>query len=189
MYQHQPRQTWSSRILGSARTLAAIIITALLASALTVRWSDASATSVTTFVPLHSATMAGIPVTIHGTVVGASDGMVAIVEDGAESPVAFPVSDSASVLRGGEAVALDALRVGDTVNLTVDGLSGQVQRLHASPAGDAAFIPYVSGTAAFLAALGLIAGATALAIRNLDRLPALSFRLPATRLLHAQGAR
>jgi hypothetical protein len=189
MYVHQPQQSWSSRLLGSARTLAAIILTALLASALTVRWSDASATSATSFVPLHTGLVSGIPVTVHGTVVGAGEGLVAIVEDGAETPVAFPVSDSASVLRGGEAVALDALRVGDIVNLTVDGLSGQVQRLHASPAGDAAFIPYVSGTAAFLAALGLIAGATALAIRNLDRLPALSFRLPATRLLHAQGAR
>lgn len=189
MYLLQPRQTWSSRILGSARTLAAIIITALLASALTVRWSDASATSVTSFVPLHTATVAGIPVTVHGTVVGAGEGLVAIVEDGAETPVAFPVSDAASVMRSGETVPLDALRVGDTINLTIDGLSGQVQRLHASPADNAAFIPYVSGTVAFLAALGLIAGATALAILNLDRLPALSFRLPATRLLHAQGAR
>jgi hypothetical protein len=189
MYVHQPQQSWSSRILGSARTLAAIILTALLASALTVRWSDASATSATSFVPLHTGLVSGIPVTVHGTVVGAGEGLVAIVEDGAETPVAFPVSDSASVMRGGESVAIDALRVGDTVSLTIDGLSGQVQRLHASPAGNAAFIPYVSGTVAFLAALGLIAGATTLAILNLSRLPALSLTFPATRLLHPQGAR
>lgn len=189
MYLHRPEQTWSSRIFGSARTLAAIIITALLASALTVRWSDASATGATSIVPLNSSLAAGVPVTIHGKVVGAGDGLIAIVEDGAESPVAFAVSDSASLMRSGGSVALEDLRVGDDVRLTIDGLSGQVQRLHASPTGATSFIPHVSGTAAFLAALGLIVGATALAILNLNRLPALSFSLPAARLPHAQGAR
>jgi len=43
--------------------------------------------------------------------------------------------------------------------------------------------------AALLAALGLIGGATALAIRNSERLPALSARVSAARLLPAAASR
>lgn len=189
MYLHQPQATWLERIFGSARTLAAIVLTALLASAMTVRWSDASATSMTAFTPQNSTLTAGIPVSVAGTVVGAGDGMVAIVEQDSDSPVAFAVEEGASVMRDGQAVPLDELRVGDTVRMTVDGLSGQVLRLHATPRATGGFLPRVPDAAALLAALGLIAGATALAILNPGRLPALSLRLPPLRLPHAQGAR
>jgi predicted regulator of Ras-like GTPase activity (Roadblock/LC7/MglB family) len=189
MYLHQPKPTWSERILGSARTLAAIVLTALLASALTVRWSDAAATSIPSFTPPNSAMVSGIPVAVEGSVVGAGDGMIALIEQGAETAVAFPVGETASVMREGQAVSLDALRVGDTVRMTIDGRSGHVMRLHATPVGTSGFLPRVPDAAALLAALGLIAGATALALLNLDRLPALPVRLPASRLLHAQGAR
>jgi hypothetical protein len=47
----------------------------------------------------------------------------------------------------------------------------------------------VPGAAALLAAVGLIGGATALAIRNSERLPALSARVSAARLLPAAAAR
>jgi hypothetical protein len=187
MYLHRPQPTWSARVTASARTLAAIVLTALLASALTVRWSDAAATSGAIFTPA-SAVATSMPVTIEGTIVGAGDGLVAVTEHGAASPVAFTVGADAQLVRAGENVPLDALRVGDTVRLTVDGLTGSVMRLHAEPAASVV-PPRVPGTAAFLAALGLIGGASALAIRNLERLPALSLRPAMTRLLPAAATR
>jgi hypothetical protein len=191
MYMHRPEPSWSTRLFGSARTLAAIFLTALLASALTVRWSDASATGITVFTPRAGGAVIAVPVTVEGTLVGASDGLVALVEQGAESPVAFSVGPDARLLRGEEAVPLESLRAGDTVRMTIDGRSGSVLRLHAAPVSGPAFLPsaQVPGTAALLAALGLIGGATALAIRNSERLPALSARVSATRLLSAAAAR
>src|SRR5215203_4946893 len=185
MYLHRSEPSWSARLVGSARTLAAIIVTALLASALTVRWSDASATGITVFTPETGAAVAAVPVAVEGTLVGASDGLVALVERGAESPVAFSVGPDARLLRGEEPVPLEALRAGDTVRLTIDGRSGSVLRLHAVPSSQSVFPVHVPGAAALLAALGLIAGATALAIRNSDHLPALSARGSVTRFLPA----
>ena len=189
MYLHRPEPSWSSRVYGSARTLAAIVITALLASALTVRWSDAAATGATIFTPERGAIVAAMPVTVEGSIVGAGDGLVALVEEGAESPVAFPVGAEAQIVRGGENVPLDALRVGDSVRVTIDGMSGSVYRLHAEPTSVAAFPPHVPGSVALLAAVGFIAAATLLAIRNLDRLPAMPARVTATRLLPASATR
>ena len=189
MYLHRPEPSWSARLFGSARTLAAIILTALLASAVTVRWSDASATGVTDFAPESGAAVAAVPVTVEGTLVGASDGLVALVEHGAESPVAFTVGQDAQLVRGEERVPLETLRAGDVVRLTIDGRSGSVLRLHAAPAPGPAFPLQVPGVAAFLAALGLIGGATALTIRNIERLPAISSRGSMTRLLPAAAAR
>jgi hypothetical protein len=174
MYQHRPEPTWPARLFGSARTLAAIVLTALLASALTVRWSDAEATGA--FGPESGVIPVGIPVTVEGTLVDAGDDLIALVEYGAETPVAFPIGDDAQFLRAGESVSLDALHSGDNVRMTIDGSSGNVLRLHATPAAGSAF--QVPGTAAFLAALGLIAGATALAIRNPERLPSLPAHSP-----------
>jgi hypothetical protein len=187
MYAHHPEPSWSTRFFGSARTLAAIVVTALLASALTVRWSDASATGVTVFTPETGAAVSAVPVTVEGKLIGASDGLVALVEHGADSPVAFSVGQEAQLVRGEENVPLEALRTGDTVRMTIDGRSGSVLRLHASPVSGPAFLPAmrVPGAVAFMAALGLIAGATALAILNMGRLPALSSRVSATRLLPA----
>src|SRR5215211_6239055 len=191
MYVHRPEPSWSTRIMSSARTLAAIVLTALLASALTVRWSDASATGITVFTPHAGAAVIAVPVTVEGTLVGASDGFVALVEHGADSPVAFSVGQDAQLVRGEEAVPLESLRAGDTVRMTIDGRSGSVLRLHAAPVVGPAFLPAprVPGAVAFMAALGLIGGATALAIRNMERLPALSSRVSATRLLPAAAAR
>jgi len=191
MYLHRPQPSWSTHLFGSARTLAAIVLTALLASALTVRWSDASANGVTVFTPQAESAVAAVPVTVEGTLVGASDGLIALVEHGAKSPVAFSVSQDARLVRGEESVPLEALRAGDSVRVTVDGRSGSVLRLHAAPVSGPAFLPSarVPGTAAFLAALGLIGGAIALAIRNSERLPALSARVSASRLLPAAATR
>jgi hypothetical protein len=191
MYTHRPELSWSTRLFGSARTLAAIILTALLASAVTVRWSDASATGVTVFTPETGAAVAAVPVTVEGRLIGASDGLVALVEYGADSPVAFSVGQEAQLVRGEERVPLEALRTGDTVRMTIDGRSGSVLRLHAAPVSGPAFMPAVRvpGAVAFIAALGLIGGATALAVLNIGRLPALSSRVSATRLLPAVAAR
>jgi hypothetical protein len=187
MYLHRPEPSWSTRLFSSARTLAAIVVTALLASALTVRWSDASATGVTVFTPETGAAVTAVPVTVEGEFIGAGDGLIALVERGAESPVAFSVGQDAHLVRGEEPVPLEALRAGDIVRLTIDGRSGSVLRLRAAPVSGSAFLPSarVPGAAALLAALGLIGGATALAIRNIERLPALSARGSAMRLLPA----
>jgi hypothetical protein len=119
--------------------------------------------------------------------VGASDGLVAIVETGEESPVAFPIAESAQMKRQGEVVPLDAFRAGDNVRMTIDGLTGAVLRLNAEPVTAAPF--HVPGIAALMATIGLIGGATALAIRNIERLPSFSSRVAATRLLPVGAAR
>ena len=188
MYLHRPEPSWSTRLFGSARTLAAIVLTALLASALTVRWSDAEATGATIFTPERGAIVAAMPVTVEGAIVGAGDGLVALVEQGAESPVAFSVGAEAQIVRGEENVPLDALRVGDSVRVTIDGMTGNVYRLHAEPVSGSAFPARVPGSVALLAAIGFIGAATLLAIRNLDRLPAFPVR-GATRLLPAAATR
>ena len=185
MYLHRPQPSWLERLFGSARTLAAIVLTAVLASALTVRWSDATATAVTT-APAPAA-ISAVPVTLEGTVVGAGDGLVAVIEHGSASAVAFTVGDDADLLRGGERAALDELRTGDTVRLTIDGLSGAVLRLHADPVDVSGF--RVPGAAALLAAVGFIGAAAALAIRNPDRVPRLPSRLMAARLVPTWAAR
>jgi len=191
MYAHRSEPSLLARLMGSARTLAAIVLTALLASALTVRWSDASATGVTVFAPDTGAAVAAVPVAVEGRLVGASDGLIALVEHGADSPVAFSVGPDAHLVRGEERVPLEALRAGDTVRMSIDGRSGSVLQLHAAPGSGPAFLPAlrVPGAVAFMAALGLIGGATALAIRNIERVPALSSRISVTRLLPVELAR
>ena len=192
MYVHRPEPSWSTRLFGSARTLAAIVLTALLASALTVRWSDASATGVTVFTPETGAAVAAVPVTVEGTTCRRERRIGRIGRARRRiSGRLFrrPGCAASCVVRN--AVPLEALRAGDTVRLTIDGRSGSVLRLHAAPVSGPAFLPSarVPGAAAFLAALGLIGGATALAIRNIERLPALSSRVSAARLLPAAAAR
>src|SRR3954451_24205482 len=166
MYTLEAQPSWPARISGSLRTLIAIAITALFASALTVAWSDAMATGVNSAVPQRGIQTTEIPVSVEGTIVGTTDGIIALVERGAESPVALTVADNATLVRDGQAVPLDDLRSGDTARITINGLTGDVLRLQATPATSPVF--RVPGTAALLAAIGLIAGATALAIRNID---------------------
>lgn len=184
MYQHRPQPSVLNRLFSSARTLTAILLTALLASALTARWSDAMATDAPLAPAVVSQQSLEVPVTIAGSVVGASNGHIALVEQGSDAAVAFPMSDSASLTRGGESVALDALRVGDSVQMTVDASTGQVLHLEAVPAAAASSI-YVPGAVALLAAVGLIAGAAALAIVNTRHLPALPARFHNSRLMPA----
>lgn len=184
MYLPTPRQTWPARLAGSLRTLVAIVLTALLASALTVRLSD---DAFATGAGAVAQTANAIPVTLEGVIVGAGDGTIALVEQGAESPIALTVGEESRLVRGGAVVALEELLPGDAVRATIDGRSGAVMQLTADPTAGAAF--RVPGAAAFLAALGLIAGATALAWRNIERVPALSSRVAVSRLLPVQAAR
>jgi predicted regulator of Ras-like GTPase activity (Roadblock/LC7/MglB family) len=186
MYVLESQPSWPARISGSMRTLVAIIITALLASALTVAWGDAMANG-SGVVPSRGIQGTEIPVAVEGTIVGAADGLVALVERGAQSPVAFTVDENATLIRDGQTVALDELHSGDTARMTINGLTGDVLRLQATPA--TAPVIRIPGMAALLAAIGLIAGATALAIRNIDRLPVLPSRVAAPRLLPAAATR
>jgi hypothetical protein len=187
MYVQEAQPSWPARLSGSLRTLIAIVITALLASALTVAWSDAMATGSIGAVQQRGIQTTEIPVAIEGTIVGSADGIIALVERGADAPVAFTVADNATLVRDGQAVPLDELRSGDTVRMTINGLTGDVLRLQASPASSPIF--RIPGMAAMLAALGLIAGATALAIRNIDRLPVLPSRVAMPRLLPVAATR
>jgi hypothetical protein len=181
MYRHRPQPTWTEHLQHSARTLAAIVLTALLASALTVEWSSqAEATGLSLEAPAFAVQAPAIPVTIDGTVIGVDPDRIAVLERGAETPVAFLVGTDTRVVRQGEPVALDMLRAGDAVQLMVDGRTGLALRVQASPAGGPAFA--VPAAAAVLAAVGLIAGAAALAILSRDQLPALSARRAAPRL-------
>ena len=50
---------------------------------------------ITVFTPEAGAAVVAVPVTVEGTLVGASDGLVALVEHGADSPVAFSVGQDA----------------------------------------------------------------------------------------------
>jgi hypothetical protein len=178
MYVSRPQRSWTHRLLGSARTIAAFTLTAVLAIALFAHWNEATATNAPAFIVPNDAAVTGIPVAIEGTVVGASDGLLALTENGSTQPVAFPVNSGASLVRDGQNIPLEALRVGDAIRMTIDGGSGQVLRLHATPASTQ-FGIRVPGAIALMAALGLIAGGAVLAIRNRAQLPALPQRAPA----------
>ena len=162
MYVSRLQRSWSHRLLGSARTIAAFTLTVVLAVALFAHWNEATATNAPAFILSNDTEVAGIPVAIEGTVVGASDGLLALTEVDSTQPVAFPVNAAASLVRDGQNVPLEALRVGDSIRMTIDGSSGQVLRLHATPAATQ-FAIRVPGAVALLAALGLIAGGAALA--------------------------
>jgi hypothetical protein len=172
-------------VLGSLRTLTLIALTALIATALSVRWSAEKPASVLAAAP--GTVSAAIPVSVHGTLIGADAQFIAVQEAGGQTPVAFTLSDDATLLRAGNAVSVDALQPGDGVRMTIDGRSGQVLQLQADPVTSSTF--HVPGAAALLAALGLIAGATALAVRNQHRLPTLPARMPVSRLLPVEATR
>jgi hypothetical protein len=188
MYVHQRPSTWLERAIGSARTLTAIVLTAVLASLLTVHWSDAAATGDPDAAFSFQNGLTTIPVSLEGTIVGAGDDLVAVLERGAVSPVAFAVDGAAPLLRAGQPIALEDLRNGDVVHLTIDGLTGSVLRLHATPASSGLAIR-ISDSVALLAAIGLIGAGTLLAIRNSDRLPRLPYRVAAARLAPAAAHR
>jgi hypothetical protein len=178
MYVSRPQRTWTQRLLGSARTIAAFTLTAVLALALFAHWNEATATNAPAFILPNDAAVTGIPVAVEGTVVGASDGLVALTEDGSSQPVAFSVSSATNLVRDGQNVPLEALRAGDSVRMTIDGSSGQVLRLHATPPSSQ-FAIRVPGAVALMAAIGLIAGGAMLAIRNRSYLPAVPRRISA----------
>jgi hypothetical protein len=182
MYQHRPNPSWQERLLASARTLAALVLVAILAAALASHWGTQVSATGSAIPPTALAAQAPVvPVSIDGTVVSVSEDKIAVQERGGAAPVAFPVVAESQAIRAGENVPVDALRAGDAVRMTIDGRTGTVLRIHASPVGGAAI--QVPGSVALLAALGLIAGATALAIVNRDRLPVLPARRAAPRLL------
>lgn len=75
-----------------------------------------------------------LPVDVRGTIVASRDGLLGIHEDGATAPVSFPLDDRALLVRDGSAAAIDDLRTGDVVRMTIDGQTGRVLQLRAAPA-------------------------------------------------------
>lgn len=107
---------------------------------------------------------AGVPVAVSGTLLGVVDGHLAVREDGATAPVAFPLATVAHVARGGDASSVEALRPGDELRLSVDATTGRVLRIDAAPVAAVAFAP--SDELALLAAIGFVSGGVLLAARN-----------------------
>ena len=75
-----------------------------------------------------------LPVDVRGTIVASRDGLLGVHEDGATAPVSFPLDDRALLVRDGGAAAIDDLRAGDLVRMTIDGQTGRVLQLQAAPA-------------------------------------------------------
>jgi hypothetical protein len=187
MYQPQLSPTWVARLTASGRTLIALALIAILASAVSVHWSSqVSATGSTSLTGDFVAPLDAVPVAIDGTLVGVGADTVAVVERGSDSPVAFLLSADTRVLREGAIVSATTLATGDTLRMTVDGRTGAVLRVHATPAAPRFQVP---AAAALLATLGLIAGGTALVLLNRDRLPALPTRRLLPRLAPAAATR
>ncbi len=109
---------------------------------------------------------AGVPVAVSGTLLGVVDGNLAVREDGATAPVAFPLATVAHVARGGDAASVEALRPGDELRLSVDATTGRVLRIDAAPAPAAAAAFAPSDELALLAAIGFVSGGVLLAARN-----------------------
>src|SRR5689334_14248009 len=99
MYVSRSQRSWTHRLVGSARTIAAFTLTLVLALALFAHWTDATATNAPAFTLPNDAAVTGIPVAVEGTVVGASDGLLALTEDGSTQPVAFSVNSAANLVR------------------------------------------------------------------------------------------
>lgn len=107
----------------------------------------------------------GVPVAISGTLLGTLDGGLAVQETGSTDAVAFPVVDAErlTVTRGGDEANLGLLQAGDSVSMTIDGLTGRVLRVDAQAAAGSRFAP--SNEVGLLAALGLVAAAALLTAR------------------------
>lgn len=78
---------------------------------------------------------AALLVEVSGAVVAAGDGLLGVHEANAAAPVSFLLSSQTLLTRDGNAVAVDDLRVGDRVRMTVDGRTGRVLQLRADAAG------------------------------------------------------
>ena len=105
-----------------------------------------------------------VPVDVQGTVLGMTDGRLAVLETAGAGPVAFPVALGLTVTRGGAEAPVDALQPGDAISMTIDGRTGSVLRADARPAAGPLVAP--SNGAALLASLGLIGGGALLALRR-----------------------
>lgn len=135
-----------------------------------------------------SAANAGVlPISVSGTVLGMSDGHLAILEDGAADPVAFLPDPVVTVTRDGDVASLDALAAGDRVRLMVDARSGHVLRADASAVSPA--IPASAATAAMMGLLGatlLLAWRERATIRSFDA--PVAARALSQRIAHACAA-
>lgn len=100
---------------------------------------------------------------VTGRVVALATGQIAVLEDGAASPVAFHVAADAAFTREGYNAGFDELRRGDRIQMTVDGTTGTIVGAAVEPASGGFGAP--SGELALLAAIGLIGAGCVLAIR------------------------
>lgn len=133
--------------------------------------------------PALTPAQSGVPVAVTATLLGVVDGRLAVQETAGAKPVAFPIAADAAIVRGGDPVALDALRPGDELRMTVDGRTGSVLRLDADPRPGPRFAP--AGEVALLAALGFVGGAATLVVRQRRPRPL----LPASRRPSSAGER
>ena len=120
----------------------------------------------------YGAANAGVlPVAVSGTVLGITDGHLAVLADGANDPVAFVPDPVITVTRDGNVATLAALVAGDRVRLMVDARSGHVLRADAEQ-----IAPAIPAAAALAALLGLIVAGLLLAWR--ERAALISFDAP-----------
>ena len=87
-----------------------------------------------------TATATPPPTAITGTITGSGGGSVTIKPTSGGADASYPVDSSAAITRSGANTTIDALKNGDTVNLTVD-FNQHVTQISASPAAAGGFNP------------------------------------------------
>jgi hypothetical protein len=80
------------------------------------------------------AAVAALLVPVDGTVVAAGDGLLGVQEARTSAAVSFMLGSETLLTRDGAAAAVDDLRTGDRVRMTVDGRTGRILQLRATGA-------------------------------------------------------
>lgn len=150
----------STRLLRLVWAVAVSLAFVLLAPSLGARLAEAAGDQVAARFPMPLATEA---VPVSGVVVALAEGQIAVLETGSAAPVAFHVAPGTTFSRAGYNAVLEELRPGDAIAMTVDGNTGTVLSARVRPAEG---FGAPSGSAALLAAIGLLGAAGLLAYRT-----------------------
>jgi len=95
------------------------------------------------------------PVGVAGKITKIDGGQLEVqATDGSKAKTTYTVASSPQVLRGGQTVKFDALRTGDTVQLSLDGSNHEVIAITADPAPGSSPIGPIIGALAAVVILG-----------------------------------
>lgn len=118
--------------------LTVLVVSLQVVQAVRATDGDTAAVRADDSAPGEAAAAVAAPlVPVGGTIVAVGDGLLGVQEASTSTAVSFMLGAETLLTRDGEAAAVDDLRAGDRVRMTVDGRTGQILQLRADAAGGA----------------------------------------------------